>query len=180
MRESTQTAGEPQARPAGGGRVLVLGIGNSLLTDDGAGIQAIAALRAHPDGAPMELIDGGTLNFTLLQYLEDNQAVIVIDAADLDAAPGTVRVFEGEEMDRVVAGGRRNSVHEAGLADIFGIAWLRDCVPARRALITVQPAHVGWGDALSPAVQQALPGICEQARRLVARWSLAAVPEPAA
>lgn len=177
MRECTQTSGDPQARPARGARVLVLGIGNSLLTDDGAGVQAIAQLRAAPADAPMELVDGGTLNFTLLQYLEDNQAVIVIDAAELDAAPGTVRVFEGEEMDRVVAGGRRNSVHEAGLADIFGIARLRDCLPERRALITVQPAHVGWGESLSPAVQQALPGICEQARRLAARWSIeAAVP----
>lgn len=171
MCERAENPAELQARPAAGRSVLVLGIGNSLLTDDGVGVRAIEQLRAEAPDAPLELVDGGTLNFTLLQYLEDARAVIVIDAADLKAAPGTVHLFEGDEMDRIVAGGRRNSVHEAGLADLMGIARLRDCLPERRALITVQPAHVGWGEALTPAVQRALPGVCEQARQLAERWS---------
>ena len=163
---------EPAGKPAADDRrIVVLGLGNSLLTDDGVGVQAIRQLRAEPADAAVELVDGGTLNFTLLQYLEDAPAMIVIDAADLDARPGTVRVFEGEEMDRMVAGGRRNSVHEAGLADLMAMARLKDCLPERRALITVQPQCIDWGEALSPAVARALPGICERARLLAERWA---------
>jgi hydrogenase maturation protease len=161
-------------------RIVVLGLGNSLLADDGVGVQAIAQLQSDPAGLPLELIDGGTMNFTLLQYLEDAAAMIVIDAANLDAKPGTVRVFEGEAMDRIVAGSRRNSVHEAGLADLMGMARLKDCLPARRALITVQPERIDWGETLSASVQRALPGICERARLLAARWAAdTVVPEPA-
>lgn len=152
--------------------VVVLGLGNSLLADDGVGVQAIAQLAREPADVPVELVDGGTMNFTLLQYLEDAHAIIVIDAANLDAQPGTVRVFEGEDMDRVVAGSRRNSVHEAGLADLLGMARLKDCLPERRALITVQPARIDWGETLSAAVQRALPGICERARLIAARFAL--------
>ena len=159
------------AQPAGNRRVVVLGLGNSLLADDGVGVQAIARLQAEPAEMPLELVDGGTMNFTLLQYLEDASAIIVIDAANLDAAPGTVRVFEGEDMDRIVAGSRRNSVHEAGLADLMAMARIKDCLPERRALITVQPERIDWGDALSAPVARALPGICERARVLAARWA---------
>lgn len=163
----------------GAPRVLVLGLGNSLLSDDGVGVQAITQLRLEPADVPVELVDGGTLNFTLLQYLEDAPAMIVIDAANLDARPGTVRVYEGAEMDRIVAGARRNSVHEAGLADLMGMARLKDCLPERRALITVQPERIDWGESLSASVQRALPGICARARLLAARWAqLACLPEP--
>ena len=152
-------------------RVVVLGLGNSLLADDGVGVQAIRQLRAEPADATVEWVDGGTMNFTLLQYLEDAPAMIVIDAANFDAPPGTVRVFEGEDMDRAVTGGRRNSVHEAGLADLMAMARLKDCLPERRALITVQPQRIDWGETLSPPVAQALPGICERARLLAERWA---------
>lgn len=152
-------------------RVLVLGIGNSLLADDGVGIQAVSKLRAEalPDG--VELVDGGTLNFTLLQYLEEAPALIVIDAAEMGAAPGSVRVYEGAEMDRIVGAGRRNSVHEAGLADVLGMAGLRDRLPSRRALISVQPQRIGWGTELTAPVGAALDDVCSRAREFAHRWS---------
>jgi len=158
-------------RKFGDGRVLVLGLGNSLLADDGVGVQAIRQLREQPAEATLELIDGGTMNFSLLQYLEDAAAMIVIDAANFHARPGTVRVFEGDEMDRIVAGSRHNSVHEAGLGDLMAMARLKDCLPERRALITVQPQRIDWGEALSEPVARALPGICERARLLAERWA---------
>lgn len=151
-------------------RVLMLGIGNHLLADDGVGIEAIRRLRGDLPHLAVDCVDGGTLNFTLLPYLEDASALIVIDAADMGAAPGGVRVFEGEEMDRVVNGGRRNSVHEAGLADVMAMARLRDCLPARRALITVQPQRIDWGDSLSGPVAQALDEVCARAGALARAW----------
>lgn len=158
----------PVAIPATG-RVVVLGIGNSLLSDDGVGVQAVRCLReAMPDSA-IQWIDAGTLGFSLLHYLEDARALIVIDAAELGAPAGTVQVDQGEAMDRVVGAGRRRSVHEAGLADLMSMARLSDCLPDHRALISVQPQRVDWGEALSGPVAEALPGICERAR-LMAQW----------
>lgn len=174
MPDSAQPAVMP-ARPAPGavpfGRVVVLGIGNSLLSDDGAGVHAIRCLREAVPDAAIEWVDAGTLNFTLLPYLDHARALVVIDAAELGAPPGTVRVYQGEEMDRMVGAGRRNSVHEAGLADLLAMARLNESLPEHRALITVQPQRIDWGETLSPPVAAALPAICEQARLLAQRWA---------
>lgn len=175
MPDSASPAVTPP-RPAAGlpaplGRVVVLGIGNNLLADDGVGVHVIRCLRGALTDAPIDWVDAGTLNFTLLEYLEHARALVVVDAAELGEPPGTVRVFQGDEMDRMVASGRRNSVHEAGLADLMAMARLKDWLPHHRALITVQPQRLDWGEQLSPPVAQALPGICERARLLAQRWA---------
>ena len=161
----------PAALPFTPARVVVLGIGNSLLSDDGVGVHAIRCLRECAPDASIEWLDAGTLNFTLLHYLERAGALVVIDAAQLGEPPGTVRVYQGAEMYEKVGAGRHNSVHQAGLADLLAMARLRDCLPAHRALVTVQPGRIDWGESLSPAVAAALPAICEQARLLAQRWA---------
>jgi len=153
------------------GRVVVLGIGNSLLADDGVGVHAIRCLREAVPGDDIEWLDAGTLNFSLLQYLDNARALIVIDAAELHAPPGTVRVFQGAEMDQAVGAGQHSSVHEAGLADLMTMARFKGCLPEHRALISVQPQRIDWGDELSPPVAAALSSICEQARLLALRWA---------
>jgi hydrogenase maturation protease len=169
---ATATSNPIAARlPAPLGRVVVMGIGNSLLADDGVGIHVIHCLKDALPNEPIDWIDAGTLNFTLLEYLEHARALVVVDAAELGEKPGTVRVFQGEEMDRMVASGRRNSVHEAGLADVLAMARLKDWLPHHRALVTVQPQRVDWGEQLSEPVAAALPGLCEQARLLAQRWA---------
>ena len=91
---------------------LILGIGNTLLADEGTGIHMLDYLQRHYPGHPdVEYLDGGTLSFTLAPWIEEADNLIVIDAAELDAPPGTVEVFTGEEMDRF-AGKTKRSVHE--------------------------------------------------------------------
>jgi hydrogenase maturation protease len=150
---------------------LVLGIGNTLLADDGVGVKIIEALRGDPDMAERTLIDGGTLSFSLLCHLEDAQAMLVVDAADLEATPGTVRVFESDAMDRFIRRTRGRSVHEVGLADLMDMARLHDCLPPQRALVCIQPERIDWGEVLSPAVQAATPHACRQVRELLWRWA---------
>ena len=79
--------------------VLILGIGNTLLGDEGAGVHALQRLLADADNGTVELMDAGTLGFNLLPTLEVHPRLIVLDAAELDAPAGTVRVFEGSAMD---------------------------------------------------------------------------------
>lgn len=151
--------------------VLILGIGNSLLRDEGAGIHALNRLREELAGQDdIDFIDGGTLSFTLAGHIEDTSRLIVIDAAQLDAAPGHSQVFEGCAMDDFLGSNRKRSVHEVSLLDLMAIARLSDRLPERRALIGIQPAEIDWGEQPSAAVAAAMPQVCAQARQLIEEW----------
>jgi hydrogenase maturation protease len=152
---------------------LILGIGNTLLSDEGVGIHMLDYMRRHyPELAGVEYLDGGTLSFTLAAWIEEADNLIVVDAAELDAIPGTVRVFPGEEMDRF-AGKTKRSVHEVSLGDLLAIAHLTDALPAKRALVAIQPEEIDWGQCLSNRVKQALPVAGRSISDLLQQWSAA-------
>lgn len=151
---------------------VVLGIGNILLTDDGAGVYAAQALAAKlHDTTGIRILDAGTLSFTLLPYLEDADNLIVFDGAQFGAAAGTVRCLDSDAMDAFLAdGARRKSVHEVGLGDLLGMARLEEALPARRALICIQAADVGWGLEPTAPVREGVQVAAGEALRLLERW----------
>ncbi len=150
--------------------ILVLGIGNRLLSDDGAGAAAIDKLESDPALKSRAIFqDGGTIGLALLPAIENAAGFIAIDAAQLNATLGTVRVFEGEAMDAQLAGGKR-TVHDVSILSLVSAAALAGTLPERRALVTIQPASVGWGTSLSPAVAAAIPAACEAVSALLAEW----------
>ena len=152
-------------------RTLVLGIGNTLLGDEGIGVHAMHALRAQlPDRDDIECLDGGTLSFTLAGPIEDTAQLIIIDAAQLQSAPGTVAVFVDDDLDRYLGSHRKRSVHEVGLIDLMIIARLTGRLPRRRALIGVQPECVDWSENPSPLVAAATPDIIDKALSLIQGW----------
>lgn len=152
-------------------RILVLGLGNTLLTDEGVGVHVIEELaRNDPDALQADYMDGGTMSFTLAGPIEEAAALIVVDTAQLDAAPGTVQVFEGEAMDDFIATGKKSSVHEVSLNDLLAIARLEDNLPANRALIGIQPADFDWGSYPTAPVAAAIPLACRAVEELLARW----------
>jgi hydrogenase maturation protease len=152
-------------------RTLVLGLGNTLLADEGIGIHALNALQSqYPDLADVEFLDGGTLSFTLAGPIEDADQLIVIDAAQLYAEPGTVQVFVDDDMDRYLGSNNKRSVHEVGLIDLMIIARLTERLPQRRALIGIQPRDIDWGDHPSEPVAAAIPKVCDLARDLIRSW----------
>ncbi len=156
-------------------KILVLGIGNTLLADEGAGIVAMRELESRfGQRENMEFLDGGTLSFTLAAPIAECAALLVIDSAELGAAPGSVRSFEGVEMDRFLGANRKSSVHEVGLLDLMSISRLTGHWPEKRALIGVQPAVVDWGESLTPQVAAALPEICSVAAQIVGSFTEAA------
>ena len=158
-------------------KILVLGIGNTLLADEGVGIIAMRDLEmSYGKREDMEFLDGGTLSFTLAVPIAECDALLVIDAAELGAAPGTVRSFEGEEMDRFLGANRKSSVHEVGLLDLMSISRLTGHWPERRALIGIQPAVVGWGESLTPAVAATLPQACAVGEEIIGRFAAAVSP----
>lgn len=172
----------PTADTAG---TLVLGVGNILLTDEGAGVHALEKLRRHdaianrPRFSAVRFLDAGTLSFTLAEDIEEAHCLIVFDAAKLGVNPGHVECFVGQEMDEFLASGRR-SVHEVGLADLMDIARLSGHLPSRRALIGIQPAALGWGERPSNIVSSALSTAADLAVELLFDWSSHSGPDNAA
>lgn len=151
-------------------QTLFLGLGNTLLCDDGAGVHALRHLQSRmPPDPAVACLDGGTLSFTLLPAIEDSEQLIVLDATQMNAEPGTVRCFEGAELDGLLARPRR-SVHEVSLLDLLASARLAGMLPARRALVGVQPQTLDWGDRPSPDVAGAIPWMAEIALDCRARW----------
>jgi hydrogenase maturation protease len=152
---------------------LVLGFGNTLLGDDGAGVQLVERLRGQLPAGACQFIDGGTMSFSLLSYVETASAMLVVDAAELGSPPGTTVLFEGEAMDNFLKSARRRTVHEMGLVDLLDMARLENCLPQRRALLCIQPAFIDWSETLSPLVEAALIDASARARALLARWCVA-------
>ncbi len=151
---------------------LLLGIGNTLLGDEGAGIHALNLLQERLGDVPgVVYVDGGTLSFTLAHYIEDCDNMIVFDAAELKAEAGTVRTLEGSDMDAFIGAAKR-SAHEVGLMDLFDIARLTDSLPTQRALIGIQPEFMDWSMAPSAPVKQALSTAADEAIRLLANWNI--------
>jgi hydrogenase maturation protease len=149
---------------------LVLGIGNILLGDDGAGLRALELLRAGwGHDADIDWLDGGTLGFCLAPRIEGAERLLVLDAAQFGEAPGTVRCVRDAEFDRFLGAGPR-SVHDVGLRDLFDIARLTGSLPRQRALVGIQPGRIDWGETLSAAVSDALPAAAALAREVLCSW----------
>jgi len=150
--------------------ILVLGIGNVLLGDEGAGVHAMRRLERDCRSPAVQFADGGTLSFTLAGLIDSSAALIVLDAAEMKATPGSVEVFEGRRMDEFLGSERKRSVHEVGLLDLMALAALGGSLPQRRALIGIQPQSIDWSEEPTAAVARAIPEACERARELIERW----------
>lgn len=152
-------------------KVLVLGLGNTLLTDDAAGVLVVGELQKADDiPDDVSLLDGGTLSFSLLAAITDADGLVVVDAARMDTPPGTVRCFSGTEMDRFLARRGQCSVHELGLTELLDMARLQGRLPDRRALVAIEPENLAWGAEPSGAVTAAIPEAVARAREWIATW----------
>ncbi|AGA33712.1 Hydrogenase maturation protease [Thioalkalivibrio nitratireducens DSM 14787] len=165
----TPTARSPAVQKAD--TTLVLGLGNILLTDEGTGVHVVTRLaETHAGREDVEFMDGGTLSFSLAGAIVATDSLIVVDTAALGAAPGAIRVFEGDAMDQFVTTGPRSSVHEVSLSDLLAVTALEGLLPRRRALVGIQPQDMDWGDRPTNAVAQAIPAACEAVMDIVNRW----------
>jgi hydrogenase maturation protease len=152
-------------------KTLVLAIGNTLLTDEGVGIHALQALeKLHPELEGVTYMDGGTLSFTLAGAVEDTDNLIVLDATQLKAEPGTVDCLVNEDMDKFL-GSCKRSVHEIGLLDLLDISRLTGNLPKRRALVAIQPDVIDWGEYPTERVAAAIPVVVDKVLALMEEWA---------
>ena len=151
-------------------KVLVMGIGNTLLQDDGIGVHVTELFKSsrEPD-SNLDIVYGGTIGLSLLPDIEDADAVIIVDASEIGERPGAMRIFRNQEIDQQLSGKRR-SVHEVALYDLFSAAAIRGRSPQERVLIAIQPACTEWGLDPTPEVKAAIPLACEAITSLTNRW----------
>ena len=140
---------------------VVLGLGNTLHTDDGVGPQALERLRNDARvPADVALIEGGTLGLELLNYIWDCSYLLVLDAVDVGQPPGTLIRMSSQEVQTLPGQG---SVHQLGVADLLVALRVLASRTPEVVLLGVQPASTEWGTELSPAVAAVLPALADAA-----------------
>jgi hydrogenase maturation protease len=155
------TAGAPRAP------ILVLGLGNLLLSDDAAGLHLEAALLAERGAsAQVEFVDGGTQGLALLHYLAKRRAILVLDAVGLGAEPGSVHVLRGPAIDGLRMR-RSTTAHEGNALELLATARLLGDVAEEIVVVGVEPARIATGIGLSPQVEAALPAAIGRARAVL-------------
>ena len=148
---------------------MVLALGNSLLSDDGAGIHALATLQRSGElPAGVRLIDGGTVGPDLLPPVAGCQALLVLDAVDVGGQPGDV-VRLNLERGAGRAGAR--TIHEVGLETLLQDLALIGEFPRRAVLFGIQPASLTPGTRLSPPVGRGLDTLVAAALDELRQWA---------
>jgi len=139
-------------------KVLILGIGNLILKDEGIGVHVVRALEEielHPE---VELIDGGTATMDLLSLIHKAERIIIVDALKAGGVPGTLYRCLPEELEDTSE--RPLSLHQVGLLDVLGMARQLGGSPAV-VIIGVEPKEISWGLELTEELQAAVPKVVE-------------------
>lgn len=163
---SVSSAAAPVAgRPR---RVVVLGIGNTILCDEGVGVHAALALRerhALPDG--VEVIDGGTAGMELLDALAGIDLLVVLDAVKARRSPGTLVRLVGAEVP--VFFRSKLSPHQVSICDVLASLEFAGHAPADLVLIGAEPLRLDLGLELTPELAAVVPAMVDAAVEELAR-----------
>lgn len=153
--------------------IVIIGVGNILQQDDGVGVHAIRALRSYvSQPEQISIIDAGTLSYELLEWVSQSDHAIIIDAARMKCTPGTIKVFNDEEIQQQFEITKAHSVHQISLQDTLLTSQALYSKPFRVTLIGVEPENIQWGTTLSTSVQAALPAIIKTIVKCIQKASV--------
>jgi hydrogenase maturation protease len=151
--------------------ILVLGLGNTIMTDDGFGVTVVNALSSrYLFQGPVKLLDGGTLGLDLLPHLEEIDSLLIIDALDMRDQPGRVFRIEGDDVPRAFAS--KLSVHQMGLQDLLAVAELQGHVPTNLVVWGVQPECIEMGTELTATVAAAVEPVVGHVLEELQGWGI--------
>jgi hydrogenase maturation protease len=140
--------------------LLVVGLGNILLRDEGVGVRLVERLAERfdlPEG--VEALDGGTSGMDLIHSIADRDALILCDAVRADAAPGTLLRMTGEELPAFFQ--TKLSPHQLGVLDVLATLTLLERVPPIVTLIGIVPQRLDLGVQLSPQIESVMDDALE-------------------
>jgi hydrogenase maturation protease len=137
--------------------ILILGVGNTLLGDEGVGVHVINKMKEMEISPNIELVDGGTALVELLHLLSKREKVIVIDAVKNGNKPGTIYRFTPRDVS--VLKQSQISVHQIGILEALRMADLAGWKPRDVVIFGIEPKLLDWSMELSPEVTNAIPGV---------------------
>jgi hydrogenase maturation protease len=153
--------------------VLVLGIGNLVMSDDGIGVRVVQQLAVcYRFPAGVTVLDGGTLGLDLLPRLEGVSKLLVVDAVETGRAPGTLVRLAGDDVPIVLE--TKLSPHQMGLKDLLAVAMLQGFAPEEMVLWGVQPERIEMSMELSAVVAAQLETLVEKVLAELAGWGVPA------
>ena len=145
-------------------KTAIIGIGNTLMSDDGAGVRVLEHLGDVPDHVRiLELATGG---MTLLHHLDGLDEVIITDAVDFGGEPGEVRVFNPDDVRTIKTVGY--SLHDLDILKVLELASRIGTLPRSVRIAAIQPASLEMKEGLTPQVEAALPELASRIAELVA------------
>jgi hydrogenase maturation protease len=152
-------------------KTLVLGLGNILLSDEGVGVRVVERLQERYGLPPeVQILDGGTLGLDLLPYVESADHLLVVDALELGAKPGTLARLEGDQVPAFFS--PKASAHQMGLVDLLAAAHLAGYEPEKLVLWGTQPGKMDVGLELSPAVSAQVEPLVEKVLAELNAWGI--------
>ena len=139
--------------------ILVIGIGNILLRDEGIGVRTIQRMQEIDVPDFVEIVDGSTTGIDLLDTLADGQKIIVVDAVNTAKKPGTIVKFSG--MDILQPNNMKTSLHDLGIDQALHMTCLLKCPPKKVAVIGVCPKNISPGLELSKEIEKLIPRLID-------------------
>ena len=152
-----------------------MGIGNLIMSDDGAGVKVIQHLAENYRFPPeVTVLDGGTLGLDLLPRLEGIDRLLIVDAVETGNAPGSLIRLSGDEIPIVME--TKLSPHQMGLKDLIAISVLQGVKPPEMVLLGVQPETIELGLDLSPAVEEQFDELINKVIQELKNWNISVEP----
>ena len=136
--------------------VLIVGVGNILLKDEGIGVHIVHELEKLELPEGVRVFDSGTGGLSLIDLMKETPRVVFLDAAELGKKPGTVMRFSPQEVKMASDG--NFSLHEVGLPEVFLLASFLGVSPDV-VIFGIQPKEIAWEIGLSPELRREVPGI---------------------
>ncbi len=151
-------------------KIVVIGVGNLLLADEGIGIHAVNELKKENFPPYVEIIDGGTAGIDLLFLLEDASYAIIIDCVEAAAEPGAILRIPVEELI-LQAPVQAISLHDINLVEALSLAKGLGKLPAT-VIFGVQPGEICFDTELTTVVSNSLPRLIQLVKKEVSRLSI--------
>ena len=150
-------------------QITILGIGNTLYTDEGLGVHALAALQEkYGMDQQVQLVDGSTDGMSLLGPVEDTDYLIVIDAINAGKDGGHIIELHGNDIPAYY--GIKMSIHQLGFQEVLLAAKLRERYPKNIVMIGMQPTSLELGIELSETNEAQLPKLLKLVEQQVNKW----------
>ncbi len=146
-------------------KVVIIGIGNLLLMDEGIGVHTINELEKYDLPRSVEIYDGGTGGFKLIDLIHNAKKVIFIDAVEIEKEPGTITIFKSEDV-RSQYPKKRYSLHDTDLLEVIKMIELLDNAPEIE-IVGIQPKTINYGTALSKELTDSMSNIINTVRRKI-------------